>query len=174
MGMRPQLQKLWDAFPDHIRYPTLKDLYTMLGGTAAKNINAKGFGPRGNTCASRLSVAFNRGGAPITRADAALAQVHTISAADGSLIIYRVADFRNYLLRMFGKPKVDKTSPYDHAFRGKKGIIAFSVNWLNATGHIALWNGGTYREPAHDNYATYIDPAVPSVKTSLGEFWELL
>jgi hypothetical protein len=52
------------------------------------------------------------------------------------------------------------------------GIIAFSVNWSNATGHIALWNGLTYREPTHDNYATYVAP--PNVRTTLAEFWALL
>jgi hypothetical protein len=72
--MKPSLQKLWDAFPDHTRYPTMKDLYTMLGGAAAKNINAPSFGPSGNTCASRLSVAFNNGGAPINLADATTAR----------------------------------------------------------------------------------------------------
>jgi hypothetical protein len=40
----------------------------MLGGAAAQNIDAPGFGPNGNTCASRLSVAFNNGGAPISLA----------------------------------------------------------------------------------------------------------
>jgi hypothetical protein len=172
--MKPSLQKLWDAFPDHIRYPTLKDLYTMLGGAAAKNIYRAGFGPTGNTCASRLSVAFNGGGAPITRADAVMAGAEAITAADGSLIIFRVAHLRNYLLRTLGKPRLDKTSPYDHAFGGKRGIIAFSVNWRDATGHIALWNGTTYREPSHDNYATFVQPGNPNIRTSLGEFWELL
>ena len=171
--MRPTLQKLWTAFPDHVSYPTLKDLYTMLGGVAAKNIYGPGFGPAGNTCASRLSVAFNKAGAPISSVNATAAHALTISAADGSRIIYRVADFRNYLLSTLGKPSIDNTSPYDDAFRGKKGIIAFSVNWNNASGHIALWNGSTYREPDHDNYATYVNPVNPNVKTSRGEFWEL-
>jgi Type VI secretion system (T6SS), amidase effector protein 4 len=172
--MKPSLQRFWDAFPDHTRYPTLKDLYTMLGGAAAKNINAPGFGPNGNTCASRLSVAFNNGGAPINLADAATARAQTITAADGSRIIFRVSEFRGYLIRTLGKPEIDNTSPFDHAFSGRKGIIAFSVNWQDASGHIALWNGTTYREPAHDNYATYVNSTYPNIRTRLGEFWELL
>jgi hypothetical protein len=171
--MKPNFKRLWAAFPDHIRYPTLKDLYTMLGGAAAKNIDADGFGPNGNTCASRLSIAFNNGGAPINPVTATAAHAKTISAADGSRIIFRVSEFRSYLLRTLGKPNFDDTSPYDDAFRGRKGIIAFSVNWRGATGHIALWDGTTYREPSHDNYAAYVDPLYPSVKTSRGEFWEL-
>lgn len=170
--MRPNLDKLWKAFPDHVSYPTLKDLYTWLGGKAVANINAPGFGPSGNTCASRLSVAFNHGGAPITRAAATLAGAKTITVEDGSIIIYRVAHFRKFLLTTLGQPTVDDVSPYDDSFLGKKGITAFTVNWGDATGHIALWNGTGYRE-AHDNYATFVDPGHTTVRTSRGEFWEL-
>ena len=163
---KPSFNLLWHNFPDHFKYPTLKDLYTWLGGTAASNIDSPGFGPNGNTCASRLSVAFNKAGAPITNS----AGIATIGAADGSRIIYRVNEFRQYLVQTLGKPTVDNASPYDSMFAGKKGIIAFTVNWADASGHIALWNGTAYREPSHDNYATYASGAV---RTSKGEFWEL-
>lgn len=171
--MKPSLAKLWETFPDHTRYPTLKDLYSMLGGTAERNIDCQGFRPDGNTCASRLSIAFNRSGAPISASVATAVGAKTLSAGDGSRIIFRLADFRKYLLWSLGRPTVDKTSPFDSAFRGKRGIIAFTVNWHNATGHIALWNGLTYREPSHDNYSTYIEPRVPDVRTSRAEFWPL-
>jgi hypothetical protein len=166
---RPALAKVWAAFPDHVAYPTMHDLYTHLGGAAARNINAPGFGPGGNTCASRLSVAFNRGGTPIDPGIARAAGAQTIGIADGGRIIFRVAEFRSYLLRLLGKPLVDDASPYDSAFRGRRGIIAFTVNWTDASGHIALWDGVRYRE-AHDNYATYVNGAA---RTSRGEFWQL-
>ena len=54
------------------------------------------------------------------------------------------------------------------------GIIMFSVNWRGATGHVALWNGLTYREPDHDNYSTYVEPVDPRTKTYRGEFWGLI
>jgi Type VI secretion system (T6SS), amidase effector protein 4 len=171
--MKPALAKLWAAFPDHVHYPTLKDLYTMLGGTVAKNINSPGFGPTGNTCATRLSVAFNYSGVPITATIARAVGAATLTAGSGSLVIYRVAEFRLYLLRTLGKPTVDSTSPYDSSFRGKSGIIAFSMNWQGASGHIALWNGLSYREPLHDNYATYVNPTAPTIRTSRAEFWAL-
>ncbi len=167
--IKPVLKTLWSAFPTHDAYPTLHDLYTHLGGNAARNINAPGFGARGNTCASRLSVAFNNGGAPINAAVARAAGAATIGAADGARIIFRVTEFRSYLLRLLGRPQVDNASPYDSAFRGKRGIIAFTVNWSDASGHIALWDGLRYRE-AHDNYATYVNG---NARTSRGEFWEL-
>lgn len=171
--LKPNFHRLWLEFPDHSKYPSLKDLYTALGGAAEKNINVGGFGADGNTCASRMSVAFNKAGAPINPALAIAAGARTLGTADGSRIIFRVADFRKYLLKALGKPTLDNTSPYDDAFFGRKGIIAFSVNWRNATGHIALWNGAAYREPGHDNFSTFVDPDDPKVKTSLGEFWEL-
>jgi hypothetical protein len=169
--MKPTLAKLWATFPDHVQFPNLRSLYTMLGGAAQRNIDAPGFGAEGNTCATRLSIAFNRSGAPISAVVATAVGAKTLGTSDGSRVIYRVADFRKYLLRTLGRPTIDKTSPYDSAFKGKRGIIAFTVNWNNATGHIALWNGLTYREPAHDNYATYVSP--PNVHTTRAEFWPL-
>jgi hypothetical protein len=113
-----------------------------------------------------LSVAFNKSGARI----GSLAGIATLSAENGSRIIYRVGEFRHYLIHTLGKPTVDDVAPYDTAFHNKKGIIAFTVNWLDASGHIALWNGSSYREPSHDNYANYANGAA---HTSKGEFWEL-
>jgi hypothetical protein len=171
---KPNFNKLWSSFPDHIKYPTLKDLYTALGGAAEKNIHLPGFGPNGNTCASRMSVAFNNAGFPINPIFAKTAGARTLGTSDGSRIIYGVSDLRKYLLQLLGNPTIDNASPYDDTFKGKKGIIAFSVNWVGATGHIALWNGSTYREPSYDNYSTYVNSTSPNIKTSSGEFWELI
>ena len=169
--MKPTFAKLWLAFPDHTRYPTLRDLYTVLGGMASKNIGV--FGPDGNTCASRMSVAFNLGGSPISSATAAAVGARTLSTEDGSVIMFRVEHFRRYLTRVLGRPTIDNVSPYDSAFRGRRGIIVFSVHWRGASGHIALWNGITYREPNHDDYSRYVDPSDPRAKTYRGEFWAL-
>lgn len=171
--IKPNFQKLWLAFPTHAKYQTMKDLYTALGGAAQKNIHLPGFGPNGNTCASRLSVAFNSGGAPIDMKLVNAIGAATLGTSDGSRIIFRVSDFQKYLHKLLGKPTIDDISPYDDAFKGRKGIISFNVNWQGATGHIALWNGLSYREPAYDNYATYINPAYPNIKTSSSEFWEI-
>ncbi len=170
---KPDFHKLWQNFPDHKKYRSMKDLYTAIGGAAAKNINLPGFGPNGNTCASRLSIAFNKAGVPINPAIANMVGALTLGTANGSRIIFRVSDFRKYLLKTLGKPNTDATSPFDDAFRGKRGIIAFSINWQGATGHIALWNGRTYREPEYDNYSIYVNPTHPDIRTSLAEFWEI-
>ena len=166
---KPDFTRLWNAFPDHAKYPTLKDLYKWLGGAAERNIYVPGFGPNGNTCASRLSVAFNKAGVPIDTNIAGAGE--TVGTSDGSRIIYRVSTFRSYLLKTLGKPQIDGARPFDDQFLGTRGIIAFSVNWNDATGHIALFDGARYREPEHDNYATYVNSVDPSIKTTVGEFW---
>ncbi len=171
--IKPNFHLLWQHFPDHRRYKSMKDLYTELGGTAEKNIHLPGFGPNGNTCASRLSMAFNKAGSPINAALASTAGARTLGTKDGSRIIYGVADFREYLLKLLGKPTVDKTKPYDDLFQGRRGIIAFSINWRGATGHIALWNGVNYREPDYDDYSIYSEAGNPGIRTSRGEFWDL-
>lgn len=171
---KPNFHSLWSEFPDHAKYQSLKELYSALGGQAKKNINVPGFGANGNTCASRMSVAFNKSGAPIDTAIANDVGAQTLGTADGSRIIFRVSEFRKYLFKVLGKPTIDNTSPYDDSFGGRKGIIAFSVNWQGATGHIALWNGATYREPIYDNYSTYVNPVYSNIRTSSGELWELL
>jgi hypothetical protein len=121
-----------------------------------------------------ISVALNGTSTPIN--PALVPRDKRLSTADGHYIIFSVTQLRSYLLTTLGKPQIDRASPYDDSFRGKKGIIAFSVNWGDATGHVALFNGQSYREPVHDNYATYFVPRTPTsreVATYRGEFWEL-
>lgn len=167
---KPSLSRLWAAFPDHQRYPTLRDLYTMMGGVAEQNIYAKGFGPKGNTCASRLSHAFNEGGAPISAAVARTVGAETIGTAKGQRVIFRVEHFRKYLRATLGVPQSDTVRPFDDNFRSKRGIISFTVEgWNDATGHIALIDHGRYRE-ASDNYASL---ALGPVRTIRGDFWVL-
>ncbi len=62
---KPSFEMMWAAFPDHDKYPTLRDLFAWLGGGLARNINEPGFGPNGNTCAARMSRALNYGNHPI-------------------------------------------------------------------------------------------------------------
>lgn len=59
---KPIFINLWNNFPLHSQFSTLKDLYTWLGGQVERNINIRGFGESGNACASRMSVALNKSG----------------------------------------------------------------------------------------------------------------
>lgn len=169
--MRPNLNALWAAFPDHDKYPTLCDLYTMFGGVAALNIGRPGFPAGGNTCASRMSHALNHGGAPVSWPIAKSIGVETLGTGDHHRVIVKVAHLRRYLIEVFGKPELDRVRPFDVAFKKKKGIVAFTVaGWGDASGHIALARNGHYREPVHDNYASYVHG---NAHTVLGEFWVL-
>jgi hypothetical protein len=98
----------------------------------------------------------------------------SLESRAGPIIIFRVAGFRRYLLHALGRPAIDTVVPFDDSFRGKRGIIAFTVNWRNDSGHIALWDGTNYREPLHDNYSTYVNASHPNIRASRSEFWELL
>ncbi|SUA59750.1 T6SS effector amidase Tae4 family protein [Oligella urethralis] len=170
---KPNFMRIWNEFPDHMKYPTIKDLFTWQGGQAERNIYAKGFGANGNTCASRLSIAFNRGGWPINVAVAASVGARTLKTADGSRIIYSVRGLELYLSKMFEKSgEIDTTMPFDNEIKGRRGIIVFKVNWDDATGHIALFNGQTYREPSYDDYSHYIKPSNPTVRTQKSIFFE--
>jgi len=108
--MKPSFQKLWQEFPTHTQYPNMKALYEALGGQAERNIYVDGFGPDGNACASRLSVAFNKAGTPISAAITEAIGVRTLKTKDGSHIIYSVAEFRKYLAKVIGSPVVDKVN----------------------------------------------------------------
>ncbi len=166
---KPNFDKMWAGFPTRTDYPNLESLFTHLGGAAARNINVPGFGPNGNTCAARISVALKAGGVRITGSNG----INTISTADGARIIYRVSEMRTYLETLLGAPERDNSLPFDSDFGTRKGIIAFSVEgWSDATGHIALYNGTSYREPS-DNYANLVATRQGDPRTVRGEFWVL-
>ncbi len=163
---RPSFTRMWNNFPDHVKFRTLGDLYRHLGGKATLNINAPGFGENGNACASRMSVALNQSGSLIRPS----AKYKTIGCADKSRIIFNVIGLKTYLNDTFGPPDDDETFPFDDAFSGQKGIIAFNVEgWSDASGHIALYNGSQYRE-ASDDYSRYKDGTKRTIKAN---FWKL-
>lgn len=168
---KPKFDLMWAGFPTKLEYPYLKDLFTHLGGTAERNIYVDGFGPKGNTCAARMSVALQAGGVMISGG----AGIRTIGTASGKRIIYGVADMRRFLERELGKPERDVTLPFDSDFAKRRGIISFGVTgWNNASGHIALIDKGTYRDVG-DNYASYSEVAGDgtTMRTVVGEFWDL-
>lgn len=161
---------MWAGFPTRLEYGDLEALFKHLGGTAERNINAPGFGPKGNTCAARLSVALQAGGVMITGGGG----IRTVGTASGKRIIYAVADMRRFLERELGKPERDVTLPFDSDFIARKGIISFAVQgWRDATGHIALFNNGTYRDVGDNHYFDMTATSSGGPRTVLGEFWEL-
>lgn len=162
---KPSFDALWLNFPDHAKYPTLKDLFSMIGGQLERNIYEPGFGPDGNTCATRISRALNYANHPIRYRQTKALDLNPLLGHDKKLYLFRVSEMRTYLRHTLGiTPKTIKKG-FTTAFPGTRGIIAYEIHgWSDATGHIALWDGSKFRED-HDDYRSLTDdPATKDVE----------
>ena len=152
---KPSFSMMWGSFPDHVKYPNLRDLHTYIGGTLTKNIDVPGFGETGNTCAVRMSRALNYGNLPVSAKLVKSLGISTMSGGDGKLYIFRVRELKTYLKSALAVTPVKITKNFSGAFAKKQGIVAFDVNgWSDASGHVALWNGTSFLEPDHDDVFT--------------------
>src|SRR5688572_17729893 len=107
-----------------------------------------------NTCAIRLSEAFNKSGTKIPQNYAGLSVVSgkpTRNPATGKSnppdwYAYRVAEFQKFAIAKYGQPTfkvrgTGSTTPPPQ-FAGKPGIICFvDCGWTDASGHLDLWDG---------------------------------
>jgi hypothetical protein len=94
---------------------------------------------------------------------------------NGNAIHYRVRVLSEVLTRRFGAPlTIRKTADEDGSeqlarLQGKKGIIAFTIAFSGATGHIDLWDGEYMVERLHrgedENYEYFF-------RASSISFWE--
>jgi hypothetical protein len=100
-----------------------------------------------NTCAIRLSRAFNYTGITLKHHDSPF--MHTVSGADHNWYAYRMLELRNWVAAKFGRPALDIKGTTDRSkFSGVQGVIAFEIHFHDANGHLDLWNGSTY---VHEN-----------------------
>ena len=173
---QPSFKLMWQAFPDHTAYPTLRDLHTYVGGTLVKNIDGDGFGPNGNTCAVRMSRALNYGNMPVSRALVRSLKIETMTGADKLLYMFRVRDLKKYLKSALGVTPSKVVKDFGTAFAGKRGIVAFDVTgWSDASGHVALWDGSAFREQ-HDDFRGMADNPKTTVRepaTTSMTLWEI-
>lgn len=161
---KPNFKMMWDHFPTHKKYPTLRSLHTFIGGALVKNIEAQGFGPNGNTCAVRMSRALNYAHFPISAKQAKAHKISTMTGADGKLYIYRVRELKVYLEAVLGVTPIKVFKDFDKAFMGRQGVVVFEVSgWRSAGGHIALWNGKEFREDSHDDYRNQRDDPATAI-----------
>ena len=161
---QPNFNMMWNAYPAHDRYPNLLSLHTFIGGALQKNIHVSGFSPNGNTCAVRLSRALNYGAMPISATIVKRLKIQTLTGNDGKLYIYRVQELKAYLKEALAVSPVKVSADFDHAFLGKRGIVAMDIiGWRGASGHLALWDGKNFRENGYDDYRNQRDnPATPN------------
>lgn len=165
----PNFSALWKNYPTPANYPTAVDppgktsVWDLVGGKVAQNGNNKTFS---NSCAIRLSYALNQSGCEIP-----YAKGKTVSGDDGNWYFFRLADLSAFLQSQWGAPQTLGTDNWKSALANQTGIIAYQVQWADATGHLSLWNGQTNVDgPAHD----YSNPATRNNAPFTGMlFWPL-
>lgn len=110
----------------------VKEVGRLIGGKVQINTDGNIFT---NACALRMSYAFNKAGETILSSDGAVS-----SGADGKWYLYRVADVMNFVSRVIGGTPIRGSKISD--FSGKKGVIIFTgCGWVDATGHVDLFDG---------------------------------
>jgi hypothetical protein len=103
-----------------------------------------------NTCAIRMSRAFNYSGVPIPRHFAGL---NVVSGADHLWYAYRMQELAKWIQHAFGAASLTETSGKSldrNTIAGMQGIIVFDIHFSDAQGHIDLWDGTTF---THERYA---------------------
>jgi hypothetical protein len=145
----PAFKKLWANYPGGEADEVKKHIG---GGINADYIT--------NTCTIRISRALNMGGYPLALPFTLKngEKMVTVSGAKGERYAIRVAEFREYALKMFGKPSLIHSNgkadggPQPSDWANAKGLVMFDVKvWTDATGHFDLWNGPE-NKCAHECY----------------------
>jgi Type VI secretion system (T6SS), amidase effector protein 4 len=136
-------ERMWNAYP--APKSEAEEAKSIIGG----NVNQPWLT---NSCVVRISRSLNYAGYPIPSGFTGLS---TVSGADGMRYAYRVEELRKYLVFAYGPPVAseERAPPrpgVPASFAGKTGIILFRVDgWVDATGHIDLWDG------EHTRHAEY-------------------
>lgn len=136
---RPKFSEMWKHFST-VHVPVV-EVGKLIGGKIQQNIEleltqpGKGFA---NACTIRLCYCLHRAGLVIGQGAWA-----TVSGADKKTYIYRVNDYRKFMEASFGKPDKTMLRPTPQEIAKMKGILIFTRQWGNASGHATLWNGIT-------------------------------
>jgi hypothetical protein len=105
-----------------------------------------------NTCAVRLSQAFNYSGLPLPRKFTGML---VVTGGDLKRYAVRQLELRKWIAFEFGPPDLTRTKPKGGTinrddFKDVKGVIGFDIHFKDATGHVDLWDGSTFM---HEPYA---------------------
>jgi type VI secretion system (T6SS) effector Tae4 (amidase) len=98
-----------------------------------------------NTCAIRMSRAFNYSGVPLPPKFTGL---NVVSGSDKMWYAYRQQELRRWIRLNFGGPAISKNRPakghIDRSdFASAEGVIAFDIHFGDATGHIGAQSSRT-------------------------------
>ena len=139
-SIRPFVGAAWAKF-SQINV-SVADVGKKIGGKVEQNIRSGDFQ---NACPIRMSYVLNYTGVPIPRTGYAV-----VSGADGKWYMYRVNDMMTFLEKTFGVADKSARAPKTSDFAGLKGLIVVKGNgWLNARGHVTLWNGASCSDTCH-------------------------
>jgi len=144
---KPPFQTTWQKFIEIYDDGSLAAVGKKIGGKVEENIELGFADPKAgftNACAIRMSYCLNHAGLRVTRG-----VWKTVSGKDGKQYIYRVADLIRFLKHAFGDPDKTVRSPKMDDFAGMQGILVFGVEWMDATGHVTLWNGRACSDRCH-------------------------
>jgi hypothetical protein len=105
-----------------------------------------------NTCAIRMSRALNYSGVHIPIHQEGLS---VLSGADGLWYAFRMRELKKWLEATFGEPNIEKVQPAGgqitrQSFAGMHGIVAFDIEFDDASGHLDLWDGTSYIHQSTD------------------------
>ena len=140
----PSYETLWDVYPDYMNYPDPQVVKELIGG----NVNATWIT---NTCAIRMSRAFNYSGHPVPEGYPGL---KTVRGGDDMRYAFRVREMRKWLDASLVKPAFDIKKPAGTHFNKATianiiGVIAFDIAFSDATGHLDLWDGSIISSENH-------------------------
>ena len=136
---RPLFATMWKNFNTVYGNGSLANVGATIGGKVEANIRLGATNPSlgfTNGCAIRMSYSLNHSGVFITNGE-----WKTSSGSDGRRYIFRVRDLRKFLMQRFGNPDHTSATPSPTVFSGMKGILVFTVDWADASGHATLWDG---------------------------------
>ncbi len=139
----PPINKLWSNYQKVGNGISSGDVYEKIGGDVY-NLRLNNPIVYRNSCALRLSYAFNKSGYLLPK------RISSVTGADGNNYYLTIKEFENYLSKSLGPADIIGTNPSE--FVNQQGIILFKFNngtYSNATGHITLFNGSN---TAYGNY----------------------
>ena len=105
-----------------------------------------------NTCAIRMSRAFNYSGVLIP---SQLDALRVLSGFDRMWYAYRMRELKSWIELSFGEPNIVKNKPDNghisrDSFMTVHGVIAFDIDFEDASGHLDLWDGTSYIHQSTD------------------------
>ncbi|MCG8056932.1 MAG: type VI secretion system amidase effector protein Tae4 [Candidatus Thiodiazotropha endolucinida] len=147
--MKPNYKKISNTYPST---ETKKELFKLLGNNWDPLVNNEQYD---NTCAIRISYAFNLMGIPVPEYLGREDGYHKDS--NGKNIMIKVLTAEKFLKSIYGDTNWGMSKKVGSVFEfseipNQTGILIYKAEFTNADGHVDVWNGNkcSYHCPALD------------------------